>query len=112
MSGAMSAYGTKQTCRDRARMSAVEGKTDITNPLRRVPFDDIGEQSLKNIARPVRVYRVEFGGQKRIQLSAPALALPDKPSIAVLPFQNMSGDAEQDYFCDGWSRTSSRPCRG
>jgi adenylate cyclase len=66
-----------------------------------VTFDDIGEQSLKNIARPVRVYRVGFNGQERIRPTAPALTLPDKPSIAVLPFQNMSGDAEQDYFCDG-----------
>jgi adenylate cyclase len=64
-------------------------------------FIDVGEQSLKNIARPVRVYRVEFGGASATQPTAPVLALPDKPSIAVLPFQNMSGDAEQDYFCDG-----------
>ena len=72
----------------------VRDKLDVT-------FDDIGEQSLKNIARPVRVYRVEFGRQTGIQSLAPTLALPDKPSIAVLPLQNMSGDAEQDYFCDG-----------
>lgn len=64
-------------------------------------FNDIGEQSLKNISRPVRVYRVELGEGSVTQPTTPALALPDKPSIAVLPFQNMSGDAEQDYFCDG-----------
>jgi adenylate cyclase len=64
-------------------------------------FVDVGEQSLKNIARPVRVYRVELGEGGATQPTAPVLALPDKPSIAVLPFQNMSGDAEQDYFCDG-----------
>ncbi len=64
-------------------------------------FVDAGEQSLKNIARPVRVYRIELGGEGTTPPIAPASALPDKPSIAVLPFTNMSGDAEQDYFCDG-----------
>ena len=64
-------------------------------------FVDSGEQSLKNIARPVRVYRVELDGEGTTPPTAPASALPDKPSIAVLPFTNMSGDAEQDYFCDG-----------
>jgi TolB-like protein/class 3 adenylate cyclase len=62
-------------------------------------FVDAGEQSLKNIAKPVRVYRLELGREGVSQ--HPELALPDKPSIAVLPFQNMSGDVEQDYFCDG-----------
>jgi len=64
-------------------------------------FGDIGEHSLKNIARPLRVYRVRDAGAAEKSLSAPALSLPDKPSIAVLPFQNMSGDAEQEYFADG-----------
>ncbi len=64
-------------------------------------FVDGGEHSLKNIARPVRVYRVVLGEEVTTQPAAPASVLPDKPSIAVLPFQNMSGDAEQDYFCDG-----------
>ena len=59
-------------------------------------FVDMGEASLKNIARPVRVYRVELDGAQAQGQAAPALAVPDKPSIAVLPFQNMSGDAEQD----------------
>jgi TolB-like protein len=64
-------------------------------------FVDIGEQSLKNIARPVRVYRVDLDTGSATSPAAPALAVPDKPSIAALPFQNMSGDSEQDYFCDG-----------
>ncbi len=59
--------------------------------------EDIGEQQLKNIARPVRAYRVRVNG---IATSA-ASPLPDKPSIAVLSFQNMSGDAEQEFFTDG-----------
>ena len=67
------------------------GKLDLA-------FEDMGDQHLRNIARPIRVYRVaaEHSAERR----AP-LPLPDKPSLVVLPFQNMTGDAEQDYFVDG-----------
>src|SRR5215471_4388289 len=68
-----------------------QGKLDIA-------FEDTGEQQLKNIARPVRVYRVRFDGATK---SFATLPLPSKPSIAVLAFQNMSGDPEQEYFADG-----------
>src|SRR5271165_5709581 len=63
-------------------------------------FEDLGEQQVKNIARPVRVYRVRDTGTLKMP-AAPALPLPDKPSIAVMPFTNMSGDPEQEYFADG-----------
>src|SRR5262245_53663626 len=73
----------------------VRGKVDAE-------FADIGEQSLKNIARPLRVYRLGPSSTPEQPIVPPAaLPLPDKPSIAVLPFANLSGDAEQEYFADG-----------
>jgi len=79
----------------------VRGKVEIA-------CEDIGLQTLKNIAEPMRAWRVRLDdqgvttAQPALPLGhAAALALPEKPSIAVLPFQNMSGDVEQDYFADG-----------
>jgi adenylate cyclase len=70
------------------------GKLDLS-------FEDIGEQQLKNISRPVRAYRVVTSARPAITRHGADPPLPDKPSIAVLPFQNMSGDPEQEYFADG-----------
>ncbi len=72
----------------------IRGKIDVT-------FDDMGPQTLKNIAEPMRVWRTQTGKPAASVATSEPLALPDKPSIAVLPFQNMSGDAEQEYFADG-----------
>jgi len=70
------------------------GKLDLA-------FEDMGQQELKNIARPVRVYRVAMELRAEVAKEPVPLPLPDKPSIAVLPFANMSGDSEQEYFADG-----------
>src|SRR5712671_2334688 len=78
-------------CVNRVVRDQVRDKLDVA-------FEDLGEQQVKNIARPVHIYRI------RVAQRAPAkaaLPLPDKPSLAVLPFQNMSGDSEQEYFADG-----------
>ena len=79
----------------------IRGKIDTA-------FDDIGEQILKNIAEPMRVWRIRLAGEAAPAIrsgSSPIrvqdLALPDKPSIAVLPFENMSAEAGQDYLADG-----------
>ncbi len=65
-------------------------------------FEDGGEQTVKNIARPIRVWTWSEGGVAARPDAAP-LALPDKPSVAVLPFDNMSADVDQDFFADGIS---------
>jgi adenylate cyclase len=71
-------------------------------------FEDMGEQQVKNIARPVRVHRVRLFEEEGFptvrqsyQATAAPLAVPDKPSVAVLPFTNMSGDPEQEFVSDG-----------
>src|SRR5450755_3836613 len=73
-----------------------------------IACDDHGPQTLKNIAEPMRAWRIMLSGQSVAKAQpgwpasqTPELALPDKPSIAVLPFQNMLGDPEQEYFADG-----------
>src|SRR6516164_7391835 len=75
-----------------------------------VAISDLGETQLKNIVEPMHIYSLQFGGAVGARTTtspgagtstAPPLSLPDKPSIAVLPFQNMSGDPEQEFFADG-----------
>src|SRR5262249_46256093 len=82
-------------CISRKVYEEISGKIELA-------FVDAGEEQLKNIAQPVRVYRISSEQLAATRETAKrTLALPDKPSIAVLPFTNLSGNSEQEYFADG-----------
>jgi TolB-like protein/class 3 adenylate cyclase len=92
----------------RAGGLCVSGVTyDQVRKILPLSFTDLGAQTVKNIEEPIRAYEVKAQDEAASSASKEApgdpkpLALPDKPSIAVLPFQNLSGDPEQDYFADG-----------
>ncbi len=104
-------YGDGVNVAARLESLADEGGICISESVRTaigkkldLDYESMGEQQVKNIEEPVRAYKVALDSKKKTRMTSserPALQLPDKPSIAVLPFTNMSGDAEQEYFADG-----------
>jgi len=81
-------------------------RDQVGDRLDQIAFEDLGEQSVKNIARPIRVFRIRLeadatAGPERVRDAAMTAAVAKKPSIAVLPLANMSGDPEQEFFADG-----------
>lgn len=106
-----SVYGDGVNIAARLQNLAQPGGINVSDAVRgavrskvSATFVDLGEQMVKNIPDPVRAYRIAETALPMRELQpgpAGALSLPDKPSIAVLPFANMSGDAEQEFFCDG-----------
>ncbi|HSF95104.1 MAG TPA: tetratricopeptide repeat protein [Thermohalobaculum sp.] len=81
-------------CISGGAFDAIDGKLEA-------PFEDIGPQAVKNIAKPVRAYRLRPDAEPKTVPERAGLTLPDKPSVAVLPFANLSGGKEQDYIADG-----------